>query len=142
MRAVLAHVRRVAWAAPAEARTVAWLHEALELTAVSEQELLLAGLSIEELRALRLLCRRHTSRSDTAYFGHLELIARAAGRSGTLARVVKILDLEDRSRHPHVRPDGWAPPYQRALERMRRVDEDHDGPDRLTAAARAPLPPY
>jgi hypothetical protein len=115
---LLAHVRRVAAAAPPEARAVAWLHELLETGAVSEQELLADGLSSDELRALRLLTRPGRSHSDVAYLAHLELIALAAGHSGELARLVKLADLEDRQRHPVVRSDGWAPPYARGHRRL------------------------
>jgi hypothetical protein len=115
---LLDHIRRVAWSAHSEARAVAWLHEALETTGVTERELLMDGLSDDQLRALRLLSRRSDSRSEAAYFGHLELIARATGMSGRLARLVKIADLKDRVRHPHVRRDGWSPPYERALAWM------------------------
>ena len=83
---VLSHVRRVARGTPAEARSVAWLHEVLEFTAVTEQELLQEGVTSDELRALRLLHRTADTRSDRVYLAHLELIARAAGRSGNLAR--------------------------------------------------------
>ena len=38
---------------------MAWLHEALEWTVVSEQELLTNGLSDDQLRALRLLHRTY-----------------------------------------------------------------------------------
>jgi hypothetical protein len=117
---VLRHVARVARATPDDARVVAWLHEALESARITEQELLAEGLSGEELRALRLLSRLSDSRSDLVYLAHVELIARAAGRSGQLARAVKIADLEDRRRHPRLRPDGWAPPYARALGRLLR----------------------
>jgi hypothetical protein len=112
---LLDHIRRVARSAHADARAVAWLHEALETTSVTERELLMDGLTDDELRALRLLSRRSESRSEAAYFGHLELIARATGLSGRLARLVKTADLKDRLRHPHVRPDGWSPPYEQAL---------------------------
>ena len=54
---MLAHIRRVARATPEEARTVAWLHEALESGAVNEETLLEAGLDDDQLRALRLLSR-------------------------------------------------------------------------------------
>jgi hypothetical protein len=112
---VLRHLARVAKRTPAEARAVAWLHEALERTSVSERELLETGLTTDELRALRLLRRTADSRSDRDYLAHIDLIARAAGRSGRLARMVKIADLEDRRRHPRVRDDGWSPPYARGL---------------------------
>jgi hypothetical protein len=124
---LLSHVRRVAAATPPEAQVVAWLHEVLEEASITEHELLEEGLSTDELRALRLLSRPKDSRSDVVYLAHLELIARAAGRSGHLARLVKIADLEDRRAHPRVRPDGWAPPYAR-------------GQDRLLDAARGPAP--
>jgi len=113
---VIRHVQRVAGTVPEEARAVAWLHEVLEWTAVTERELLAAGLTSDELRALRLLNRTTDSRSDRRYLAHLELIAHAAGGSGRLARIVKTADLRDRCLHPHVRRDGWSPPYARALE--------------------------
>jgi hypothetical protein len=116
---VLWHVRRVARRTPAEARSVAWLHEVLEFTAVTEQKLLQEGVTSEELRALRLLHRTADTRSDRVYLAHLELIVRAAGRSGNLARMVKIADLEDRRLHPRVRPDGWSPPYELGLQLLR-----------------------
>ena len=115
---LLAHVRRVAAAAPPEARAVAWLHEVLETGSVSEQDLLRDGLSSDELRALRLLTRTSGSCTDSAYLAYLELIARPAGRSGQLARLVKLADLEDRQLHPVVRPDGWAPPYAQGRLRL------------------------
>lgn len=130
---VLEHIRRVAGAAPAEARAVAWLHEALESAAIAEHELLAHGVTTDELRALRLLDRAADSRSDEAYLAHVELIARAAGRSGRLARMVKIADLEDRRRRPRVRPDGWSPPYERGLRRLQ--DTSRESPDRITASA-------
>ena len=112
------HIRRVASATPPEGRVVAWLHEALEIGAISEQELLEAGLSSEELRALRLLSRSRASSADRAYLAHLDLIAQASGQAGELARMVKIADLEDRRRHPLMREGGWSPPYGRALRRL------------------------
>jgi hypothetical protein len=115
---VIEHVRRVRAMVPAEASVVAWLHEVLECSALSEQELLMAGLTTEELRALRLLSRTGHAHSDRVYLAHLELIVRSAGESGHLARLVKIADLRDRRRHPRVRDDGWAPPYDRALRRL------------------------
>jgi len=114
---------------------VAWLHEVLEWTAVTEQELLIAGLTSDELRALRLLDRTTDSHSDRRYLAHLELIARATGDSGRLARIVKTADLKDRSLHPHVRRDGWSPPYARALKLL---SEARDDPHRAGTAAVPP----
>lgn len=113
---ILCHVQRVAMMVPAEARAVAWLHDALGSTAVTEQELLMAGVTPDELRALRLLSRTGAARSDDVYFAHLELIGRAAGTSGRLARMVKIADLEDRCLYPRVHASGWSPPYADGLD--------------------------
>ena len=123
---LLGHIARVAGRTPAEARAVAWLHEVLESRTVTEQELLGYGLDEEQLRALRLLTRPTHSRSTQVYLAHVELIARAAGRSGRLARMVKIADLEDRRLHPRVRADGWSPPYELALRRLRQARRPYE----------------
>lgn len=112
---VILHVRRVAKATPNFARSVAWLHEVLEYSSVSEEELLESGLTDEELRALRLLTRERDSRSAEQYLSHISHIARSSGSAGEIARAVKRQDLADRERHPNRRPDGWHPPYQAAL---------------------------
>src|SRR3954452_12772900 len=119
---LLTHIRRVAGLAPPEAHTVAWLHEVLEHTALTEHELLADGLSDDELRALRLLRRTGDARSDGVYMAHVDRIARAAGPSGDLARAVKLADLEDRLLHPRVRPDGWSPPYAHGLRFLLQTD--------------------
>src|ERR687894_463792 len=75
---LIGHVRRVAAAVPRDARVVAWLHEALEHTSISEQALLEAGLSSDGLRALRLLTRHRDSRSHIAYLAHVKAIAQAS----------------------------------------------------------------
>jgi hypothetical protein len=105
---------------------VAWLHEVLEDSSVSEEELLAGGLGLtdEELRALRLLTRASDSRSDNEYLAHIALIARASGSAGEIARTVKRADLADRQRHPNRRADGWHPPYQAALALL-----GEDGPE-------------
>ena len=110
------HVRRVAMAVPAEARVVAWLHELLEHTSISEEALLREGLTSAELRALRFLTRNSDSRSSTTYLAHIELLALARGPGAKIAQCVKRADLTDRARHPSVRPDGWSPPYALGLE--------------------------
>ena len=112
---VLFHVRRVAKASPAFAQSVAWLHDVLEDSSVSEEELLASGLTDEELRALRLLTRDRDSRSVKHYLSHISHIARSSGSAGEIARAVKRPDLADRQRHPNRRADRWHPPYQAAL---------------------------
>ena len=124
---LLAHIQRVAAMVPVEARAVAWLHEALARTAVAEEDLLLAGLTSEQLRALRLLSLGNLWQNDSAYFGHLELIARSAGQSGSLARIVRVADLRDRCAHPRVRASGWSPPYSQALQRLTVATGGHAG---------------
>jgi hypothetical protein len=109
------HVQRVAAAVPRDARVVAWLHELLEHTSISEQALLAEGLSREGLRALRLLTRHGASRSDTIYLAHVEMIGRASGPGADIARSVKRADLVDRALNPPRRPDGWSPPYDLGL---------------------------
>lgn len=122
---VLAHVARVVRATPAEAHAIAWLHEVLERGALTEHELLAAGLSSEELRALRLVTPPIWARSDRAYLGHVELIARAVGRPGRLARAVKAADLTDGCVHPRT-TDGWSPPCAAGLRHLRAArDERH-----------------
>ena len=102
------------------ARVVAWLHEALEHTSISEQSLLAQGLSTGELRAIRLVTHDNIARSNTSYLAHIELLARARGDGARLARRVKRADLADRMRNPAIRLDGWSPPYTRALEILTR----------------------
>ena len=112
---VILHVRRVAKTSPDFARSVAWLHDVLEDSSVSEEELLASGLTDEELRALRLLTRQRDSRSAEHYLSHVSQIARSSGSAGEIARAVKREDLADRQRHPNLRRDGWHPPYRAAL---------------------------
>ena len=140
---LILHVRRVAKAAPVFARSVAWLHDVLENSSVSEQELLAGGLTDDELRALRLLTRFPDSRSESDYLAHVGLIARASGFAGEIARAIKRVDLADRERHPNRRTDGWHPPYRAALELL---EEEKSEPkshprssDQPPVATRAPI---
>jgi hypothetical protein len=109
------HIGRVAAATPEFARPVAWLHEVLEWSSVSEEELLAGGVSDDELRALRLLTRTVARGSEAGYLAHVTMIARAGGPAGVLARTVKVSDLNDRLRHPGPGTAESRPPYERAL---------------------------
>jgi hypothetical protein len=133
--ALLEHVRRVAGRVDADVQVVAWLHEVLEWTAVAERELLGDGLDIDELRALRLLYRAPDGRADGMYLAHVDRIARAAGRSGWMARLVKTADLEDRCLHPRVRADGWSPPYAQGLALLMHRDPAQPPPGRQITSA-------
>jgi hypothetical protein len=110
---------------------VAWLHEAFEYTSISEQALLMEDLSLDELRALRLLRRDESARSKTAYLAHIQHIARARGAGASIARSVKRADLVDHAPNRTIRADGWSPPYELALEILR-------GAPAPAASARAP----
>ena len=126
------HVRRVAGAVPGDARVVAWLHEVLEYTSISEEALLAEGLSLDELRALRLLTHDKDARSKASYLAQVELIARAKGAGACVARSVKRADLADRVLKPSIRANGWSPPYELALEILRdarRGDTHAPSPD-------------
>ena len=54
-------------------------------------------------------------------------IARSAGQSGSLARIVRVADLRDRCAHPRVRASGWSPPYSQALQRLTVATGGHAG---------------
>ena len=114
-RMLLDHVRRVASAVPPFARSVAWLHDALEWGGVGEPDLAAGGLGPDELTAVRLLTRGEDERGDRGFLAHVRLIGRAAGRAGHIARIVKRADMEDRACHPRDPGADWAPPYDRAL---------------------------
>ena len=120
---LLRHVERVARAVTGDARVVAWLHEVFEWSEITEQQLIQEGVSEDELGAIRLLTRT-SGPDDDAYFAYMDLIARAPGGSGSLAREVKLADLEDRQLHPSARDDRWLPPYTRALSLLRGAIEE------------------
>jgi hypothetical protein len=136
---VLAHIARVARETPTEARALAWLHEALGRGAATEQELLAIGVSIDELRALRLLTWPSWTRSVDVHLAHARLIAHAAGWSGAAARLVTMADLRDRTRYPPVAPGAWSPPYRASLRLL--LDSGAGGVGAITRRTTAQRPP-
>ena len=118
---LIEHVRRVAATVAPEARVVAWLHETLEHTSISEETLLAEGLSMRELRAIRLMTHDNIAHSNASYLAHIEMLAQATGVGAGLAHSVKCADLADRRFNPAVRPDGWSPPYERGLAILQRA---------------------
>lgn len=102
---VTEHIRRVAAAVPPEAKATAWLHDLLELTTVGRAQLRARGLTAVETSALTLLTRR----TDEPYEAHVLRIADARGRPGSIARMVKLADLDDHLAHEQIPAD--APPY-------------------------------
>ena len=101
---------------------VAWLHEALEHTAISEEALLASGLRLDELRAIRLLTRDLALRSDETYLAHVERVAQARGPGADLAGAVKRADLADRALHALGNGARWSPPYGAGLDLLRPDD--------------------
>jgi hypothetical protein len=103
---ILNHLARVAAAVPPDAERTAWLHDAIERTPVSADELQALGLTGTELEALALLSRTPTE----SYEEYALRIAFAAGEAGRLARTVKIADLDDHIAQRAAPAD--APPYR------------------------------
>jgi hypothetical protein len=105
---MIEHVERVAAAVPEDARTLAFLHDLLEHTDTSADELISQGLTPIEFAALELVTRS----SADSYESYVLRIAHARGSAGDLARVVKLADLDDRLAQPsapgRVPPYGWA----------------------------------
>ncbi len=102
------HLERVAAAVNKEARTVAFLHDLLEHTSASAQELETHGLTAEELTAVLLLTRRPAESFEL----HALRIADARGPAARLARMVKLADIDDHLESergaPSTRPCKWA----------------------------------
>ena len=104
---LIEHVARVAAMVPPEAQAVAWLHEVLERSAIPLSELEAEGLQPDEAQALMLLTRP----LEESYEVRALEIAHGRGRGGSLARTVKLADLDDHLRHPRTLgepPYGWA----------------------------------
>jgi hypothetical protein len=108
---VIEHVQRVAGGVPEPARATAWLHDLLERTDTDPERLTEQGLGRVEREALGLLTRG----AGESFELHVLRIVHAPGPAGTLARTVKLADLEDHilreragSVAAHAPPYGWA----------------------------------
>jgi hypothetical protein len=97
------HLARVASAVPPHAQPIAWLHDVLERDRRGSEEL--QRLSACEREALALLTRA----DGECYELYTLRIAHALGEGASLARVVKLADLDDHIARGHAPPD--APPY-------------------------------
>jgi (p)ppGpp synthase/HD superfamily hydrolase len=126
---LIEHVERVAGAVPDEARALAFVHDVLEHSDTTPEELSAAGLTAVELAALLLLTRE----IGESYEAHTLRVAHAAGDAGRLARIVKVADLADHLRHAEM-PDG-APPYAWAHLHIRNGQARRDGAHGDLAAA-------
>jgi len=104
---LMEHVERVASAVPADVRAIAYLHDVLEWSNGAMEEVRELGLGETELTALALLTRR----SRETYKAYIMRIARARGAPGTIARAIKMADLNDHLRQRRIErsPDyAWA----------------------------------
>lgn len=87
------HVRRVAEAAPEWCKVAAWLHDVVEDTAWTYEDLRRVGVAELEVQALRLLTR--VPGDGRSYSAYVDAIATAEGEAGRQARAVKRSDLRD-----------------------------------------------
>jgi len=131
---VVEHLERVAASVPDDARTVAFLHDVLERTTTSTDELDAQGLTLDELGALRLLTRGSTESFEV----HALRIAYARGPEGRLARTVKLADIEDHLGHDPV--DGPAHPYTWARRHIATCQERADAAQATVERPRAIRP--
>ena len=99
------HVSRVASSVPANARSLAWLHDVLEHSGTTLGQLRSEGLSPLEEEALQHLTRR----PGEPYEAYTLRLAFAPGDAGRLARIVKRADLDDHM--ATAPPSADAPPY-------------------------------
>jgi hypothetical protein len=121
---VIDHVERVAAAVPADARTTALLHDVLERTNVSVDDLRRGGLTSTELAAVLLLTRA----PDESFELQVLTIEHTPGPAGRLARCVKLADLDDHLARELAPAD--APAYawaRRHIARGRERDDDAEG---------------
>jgi (p)ppGpp synthase/HD superfamily hydrolase len=126
---LIEHIERVAGAVPEKARALAFLHDVLEHSDTTLEELSASGLTDVELAALLLLTRD----LGESYEAHALRVAHAAGEAGRLARIVKLADLADHLRHAEM-PHG-APPYAWAHLHIRNGQARRDGARGDLAAA-------
>ena len=111
----LLHVLRVVVAVPPEARVVAALHDVLEDSELTAEDLEAAGLGGAELEAVLLLTRGE----DEPYEEYIERIATAEGEAGRLARVVKLADLRDNLGRVTPELEDLRERYEKAIGRRR-----------------------
>jgi hypothetical protein len=105
---IVQHLERVAASVPAEAKTVAYLHDVLEHSDASIADLEAEGVTRVELEAVELLTRD----PDESFEAHTLRITYAKGPEGRLARTVKLADIDDHLSRggsiPSHRPYAWA----------------------------------
>src|SRR4051812_19075075 len=107
------HLERVAAVVPEDAVTVAFLHDLLEHSQLTLEDLGTCGLTEDERAALLLLTRE----PGESFEAHSLRIAFARGPGSRIARTVKLADLDDhviRQGGRGAARDDWARRYVRA----------------------------
>jgi (p)ppGpp synthase/HD superfamily hydrolase len=127
---LIGHVERVAEAVPAQFRAIAFLHDVRERTEIGLADLQARGLSEFEGKVLELLTRR----TNEPYAAYVERVADTQGRTGRVARVIKLADLND---HLEREVMPGAPDYAWARSKIRNARAVRPGADsrRVVAAA-------
>ena len=113
----LLHVLRVALSVREEARVVAALHDVVEDSDMTAEELARLGVSEVEVEAVNLL----THDDDEPYEEYIERLATADGEAGRLARVVKLADLHDNLGRTRPEMEHLRERYEKALSRLESV---------------------
>jgi (p)ppGpp synthase/HD superfamily hydrolase len=113
----LMHTLRVVVAVPPEARVVAALHDVLEDSDMTAEDLRRLGLGDVELEAVLLLTRP----DDEPYEDYIERLATAPGEAGRLARIVKLADLRDNLSRTRPEQEDLRQRYERAIKRLEPV---------------------
>lgn len=115
------HPFRVAGRVKIKARISAALHDVIEDTKVTAEDLRRWGVSEEDLIILDLLTRR----DGETYNEFIERIACAPGETGKLAREIKLADIEDNLsgiRNLPLAERGIEKRYLRARKRLYAID--------------------
>jgi (p)ppGpp synthase/HD superfamily hydrolase len=128
------HPLRVMRAVPADAKIAAVLHDVLERSAISLDDLAAAGVDEPSLTAVDLLTRAPAQATERpGYEEYIERIANAPGESGRIARAVKLADLADKLARLPAGKRHREPRYRSALAVLQRVAEPRPFAERMAA---------
>lgn len=96
---VILHTERVAAAAPEDCKVLAWLHDVVEDTDVTFDDLAAQDIDPVDLEALKLITRDERF-ADLTYMNWIRHIAAAPGEAGRRARAGKLCDVDDNISRP------------------------------------------
>jgi hypothetical protein len=111
------HTRRVAAAASAEAKAVAWLHDTVEDGILTLGRIAHHGFSALTVAAVALLTRYN---HDGTYAERMATLASLPGDLGRIVRAVKLSDLADNLSHRRI-SGSPAPRWENAQATLRRA---------------------